>query len=266
MEEINKEVNKNTSEQTSYNEYFSKIYDKALDILPYDEMANFLENIFKANNLQPKSILDLGCGSGTLAIIMAKRGFNMTGLDLSVDMLSVAHQKTYDENLKINYIHQSMSELNLIENYDIIYSFGDAINYIIDENELLSTFKGIYKYVKDGGYFIFDVNTIAKFKNYGNNTFSESEDDFFYIWENEFDEEENLNYYYVEMFVKKESAKTYEELYTRSFETHIERGYELDYLQNMLYKVGFKNIKVYTDLNFNVGNKSEDRFYFICEK
>ncbi len=249
-------------EETSYKSLFSKIYDQALDILPYDEMADFLEKIFVKKDIKPSSLLDLGCGSGSLAILMAERGYELSGLDLSVDMLSVAHQKTFDKNLSIRYINQSMSEMELIDSYDVIYSFGDALNYLTDSKDLLSCFTGVYKYLNDDGYFIFDVNTADKFRSFGNNSFSESEDDFFYLWENEFDEEKNLNYYYVEIFAKEADS----ELYERSFETHCERAYELDFLKNSLKNSGFKNIEVYINMDFEEGSSSDDRFFFICKK
>ncbi len=248
--------------ETSYKSLFSKIYDRALDILPYDEMTEFLETIFRNKDIHPTTLLDLGCGSGSLAILMAEKGYQLSGLDLSVEMLSVAQQKTFDKNLNIRYINQSMSEIELIDSYDVIYSFGDALNYLTDSNDLLSCFDGVYKYLNYGGYFIFDVNTVDKFRSFGNNSFSESEDDFFYLWENEFDEEKKLNYYYVEIFAKDEES----ELYERSFETHCERAYELDFLKNSLKNSGFKDIEVYVNMNFDEGNKSDDRFFFICKK
>ncbi len=248
--------------ETSYNEVFSKIYDRALDILPYDKMADFLEKIFKNKAIQPKSLLDLGCGTGSLAIILAKAGYELTGLDLSVDMLTLAQEKSYEEDLEIRFINQSMSELDLIGKYDVIYSFGDALNYLTDDEDLLAAFKGVNEYLSDDGYFIFDVNTIEKFRAYGDNTFTESEDDFFYIWENEFDEEEKLNYYYVEIFSKLSN----EDLYERSFETHTERGYAYEEIVKLLREAGFKGIETYTDLDFTEGTTSKDRLYFICTR
>ncbi len=248
--------------ETSYNEVFARIYDRALDILPYDKMADFLGEVFNKKSIQPKSLLDLGCGTGSLAIIFAKAGYEVTGLDLSVDMLSMAQQKSYEEGLEIAFINQSMSELDLMGKYDVIYSFGDALNYLIDDEDLLSAFKGVNEYLSDDGYFIFDVNTIEKFRAYGDNTFTESEDDFFYIWENEFDEEEKLNYYYVEIFSKLAD----EDLYERSFETHTERGYEYEEIISLLKQAGFRDIETYTDLDFTEGTTSKDRLYFICTK
>ncbi len=248
--------------ETSYNEYFSMIYDKALDILPYDEMRDFLIKNFKMHDTKPKSILDLGCGTGTLAILMKEAGFDITGLDLSAEMLTIATEKAMEKELFIPFINQSMSELELIGSYDVIYSFGDAINYVTEDEDLLATFKGVHKYLADDGLFIFDINSIDKFRGYGNNSFTESEEDFFYIWENEFDEEERLNYYYVELFVRLDD----EDLYERSFETHTERAYLCDEIVESLKKAGFADIKTYTDMNFSAGSKSDDRLYFICKK
>ncbi len=249
-------------EENSYNEAFSKIYDRALDILPYEKMADFLSQIFARSSRQPSSLLELGCGTGSLAILMAERGYDVTGLDLSADMLSQAQLKCDEKGLSIPFIMQSMSELELIDDYDVIYSFGDALNYLTDEGDLLKAFKGAYTYLRKDGYFVFDVNTIDKFKNFGDNVFTESEDDFFYIWENEFIEEENLNYYYVEIFSKSSAS----ELYERSFETHVERGYEHEEILNLLEDAGFKEIETYTDLDFTKGNKSPDRLFYVCKK
>ncbi len=247
-------------EENSYNRLFSKIYDRALDNVDYEKIGDFILELLRREKIKAKKFLDLGCGTGTMTRIFAKKGYDVTGLDISTDMLIVASEKSIDENLSIFYINQSMSELELIDNYDLIYSTNDSLNYLLTEAEILSTFKSVYKYLSNNGLFVFDLNTIYRFKSYGNKVFKESTDDFLYVWENEFDEKTNINTYNVDMFVKDG------ETYSRSVEEHMERGYEHALIKKMLSECGFKEIKMYGNIDFDTNLEKKDKIYFVAKK
>ena len=114
----------------SYNE-FAYVYDMLID-RDYAAAADRIEEMFEKYGVKPELVLDLACGTGTLTGILAERGYDMIGLDLSEDMLSVAAAK----NPGIRFLHQDMTEFELYGTVDAIVCTLDAVNYITDKRKL----------------------------------------------------------------------------------------------------------------------------------
>lgn len=145
-------------------------------------------------NINPKLIAELGCGTGNITGRLAKEGYDMIGIDISEEMLSVARQKAVDEGDKnILYLLQDMTEFELYGTVDVILCLCDSINYITEYEDIVKVFKLVNNYLEPGGLFIFDINTEYKFKNIlGENTFADSEENAAYIWQNYYDENERI--------------------------------------------------------------------------
>lgn len=243
-------------------EQFALIYDWALNELPYEQWLEYIESIFKHYDQNPKLILDLGCGTGSMTNLMAKKGYEMIGVDLSEDMLAIAKSKAKDENLEIVYINQNMTELDLYGTVDAVISVGDSLNYILDQDDLLEAFKKVNLFLNPNGLFVFDMNTIYKFKEcLGNQTFAENHEDYAYIWENYYYEDEKINEYEVSIFIKNEQG-----LFEKSTEVHHERGYEVTKIKELLKKAGLKLEAVYNDNTFSSVTKVTERMYFIARE
>ncbi len=118
-------------------EQFAQIYDLALNELPYEEWLLYIEKIFEKYKTSPKLILDLGCGTGSMTNLMATKGYEMIGVDLSEDMLAVARDKAKEENSDVIYLNQDMTKLDLYGTIDAVISCGDALNYILDEGSVV---------------------------------------------------------------------------------------------------------------------------------
>ncbi|MGN1317547.1 MAG: class I SAM-dependent DNA methyltransferase, partial [Lachnospirales bacterium] len=154
-------------------ENFAKVYDLYMENTPYDEWTEYVMEIFKKHNLPNTTgiIAELGCGTGNMTTRLQKKGFDMIGIDMSEQMLTKAKEKS-DSN--ILYLEQDMTEFELYGTVDAIVSFCDSINYITDEEDLLQVFKLVNNYLDIKGLFVFDINTIYKFKEIlGDNCFCE---------------------------------------------------------------------------------------------
>ena len=206
---------------------FAYIYDKLID-QDYEKWADYIEDIFKIHNKNPKLVLDLGCGTGSITSILAKRGYDMIGVDISPDMLNIAREKSADENLDILYLCQDIREFELYGTVDAIICTLDVLNYITNYNDLKQVFSLVKNYLNPDGIFIFDINTEYKLKNIlGNNTFVYEEDGIFYTWENEFTE--NISNQFLTFFVENKNG-----LYERFDENHIQRAYETQEIKKAL--------------------------------
>lgn len=243
-------------------EQFAQIYDWALNELPYERWLTYIERLFAHYKAQPSLVLDLGCGTGAMTNKMAAKGYEMIGVDLSEDMLAVAREKAKALEVEVTYLNQDMTALDLFGTVDAVVSFGDALNYILDEDDLLEVFRKVNLFLAPEGLFIFDMNTVYKFKEVlGNTTYAENSDDGAYIWENYFYEDEGINEYEVTVFVKNEDGT-----FARSQETHHERGYSVAQVTNLLKRAGLKLEAVYHDNTLEAVHEKTERMYFVARE
>lgn len=237
---------------------FANLYDRLMDDFDYEKWYQYIEDIFKKYR-RPKNILEMACGTGNLSYHLVKAGYDFTGFDLSEEMLSIAYNKLIGyENIKL--LQQDMRDFNINQKFDAIIAICDSINYITDSNDLLKTFKNVYKHLDEGGLFIFDINSYYKLKNIiGNNIFTEDRDDVFYIWQNYYDESKDICEFYLTFFESKDG-----DYYKRIDEVHMEKAYKTEEIKDLLSKAGFKNIDFYHEFTFGSVNEKSERINIVA--
>lgn len=165
-----------------YND-FSLIYDRFQEI-DYNKFINFYKEVFYRNNYEPHSIIDLGCGSGEITVLLGREGYDVTGIDISSDMLSIAQNKAFDSGVDITFLNQDMTEFDVLDKADAVISSLDCINYLSCLNDVKKTFSCVYESLKPNGIFVFDINSEYKLSNIlGNNTFVYQDDEAYCVWE-----------------------------------------------------------------------------------
>lgn len=242
----------------SYSE-FAYIYDSLMHKdVNYEHWADYIENIFDMYDVNPDLVCDLACGTGNITIPMAKRGYDMTGVDISGDMLNIAREKA--EGLDILFLNQSLTDLDLYGTMGAFLCMIDGLNYILPPRSLLKLFTRIKTcFIDNGGLFIFDISTEYKLKHViGSNTFVHSDKDIFYTWQNHFIEKNKLSDMFLTFFVK-DSDK-----YSRFEERHIQKAHSVSTLTSLLKKAGFKTVDTYDELTFNPPKKDSERIVFVC--
>ncbi len=236
------------------------IYDKMIDV-NYDEWVKFIEEYFRNKDitLKGKKTLELGCGTGNMTMRLKEKGMEITALDISDDMLTLAQEKAFEKRFKINFLNQDMAEFDLNRKFDLVFSFCDGYNYIIEEESLANSFNRVFKHLNNDGVFIFDISTQHKLRDIiGGNTFTMNDEKLCYIWDNYY--EKDILEMYITFFV------TEGRLYKRIDETHIQRAYSVEALIELLYKTGFKRVEVFEDYSFNTLNDESIRATFMAEK
>ncbi len=240
---------------------FASIYDELMTDFDYKEWFNYMEDIFRKYDKNPKKILEMACGTGNLSYYLGKSGYDLTCFDLSVDMLSKADEKL-SKFKNVEILNQNMIDFNIYKKFDSIISVCDSINYIVEKEDLLKTFERVYNHLEDDGIFIFDINSYYKLKYIiGNNTFVEDREDIFYTWENYFDETDNICEFYLTFFISDDGYK-----FERFDEDHMEKAYKLSELIESLEKVGFTKIDYFEAFGFNEINKESQRINFVVRK
>ncbi len=240
---------------------FAYVYDKLTLDIDYSRWADYVEGIIKKNKVQASMILELGCGTGSFGLEMAKRGYEMICLDLSADMLDCAAEKAAKEGANILFLNQDMCNFELYGTVDVIVCLLDSFNYMTSFSQVERLFKLVHNYLNPGGLFIFDVNTRYKFENIlSDNMFYEIRDDVTYIWENEYNPKTKKARFDLTFFVKQN------ELYERFDETHYERAYSDGEIMEFINKSKLKLTAKYDDLKFKKPSDISQRTFYVCRK
>ena len=265
---------------------FAKVYDTFMDDTPYEEWCEYLIMLLKKHQITPaleekveeegkdhflaeklsqerNTILDLGCGTGTLTELMAKKGYDMIGVDNAPEMLQIAMEKREASGLDILYLLQDMRELELYGTVGAAISVCDSVNYLLEEEDIVDTFRLVNDYLYPEGLFIFDFNTVYKYETIiGDTTIAENRDNCSFIWENYYHEEEEINEYDLTIFARMEE----EELFQRFQETHYQRGYRLEQMLDMVEQAGLRFVEAIDADTHEPVTEESQRIYIVARK
>lgn len=242
---------------------FASIYDQLMEHAPYEEWTNFTDHLIHLHPKNVKTIVDLGCGTGEITVRLATLGYEVTGVDLSSDMLTVATKKAEHANVGINWIQQDIRKLEGFSDIDVFVSYCDVLNYITEQEDLMSVFNRVYESLRPDGLFIFDIHSIHYVQRHlVDTTFADVTEQLAYIWECEQGDLQGEMYHHLTFF-QKEAEK-----YIRFDELHHQQTYETKVYETLLKKSGFSKIQFYGDFLFenNFSEKNSDRIFIVAEK
>lgn len=243
---------------------FARVYDLFMDNVPYEEWSKYIIGLLEEYGISDGLMLDLGCGTGKLTRLLAKAGFDMIGVDNAEEMLEIAREAGYeDENAPdILYLLQDMREFELYGTVRAVISICDSMNYILEEEDLLTVFKLVNNYLDPKGLFIFDLNTPYKYRELlGETTISENREEGSFIWDNYFDEEERINEYDLTLFIREQG-----DLYRKYEETHYQRAYELETVKNVIEQAGMEFVTAYDAFTKEPVKADSERIYVIARE
>lgn len=236
----------------------ARIYDLLMEDAPYGKWVEFTKKMVHRFKPDAQSMLDVGCGTGEITHRLQQEGFQMTGIDLSSDMLTVAQQKDPRSNIK--WMHQDMTALEGLKGYDCVVSYCDVFNYLTEDYQVQRAFDSIYYSLDAGGLFMFDVHSLDHIQeDLSGATFAEVRDDLSYIWFCDPGEKLNSVVHDLTFFVQ--NGKNFQ----RFDEVHEQRGYERKVLECWLNQTGFELLGLYSDFSEKPSSDGE-RWLFICRK
>lgn len=240
---------------------FAEYYDSLTSNVSYDETAKYVADILDENGIKKGILLDLACGTGTMSVQMAKRGYEVIGIDNSPEMLSEAREKAYEAKEDILFLCQDMCNIDLYGTVECTICLLDSLNHLESEEELQAAFEGVSLFTVPGGLFIFDVNTQYKHKYVlGNNTFVYDNDDVYCVWQNEYDDESKTVEIFLDFFEEENG------LYRRSSEYFTECAFSDETIRRLLKEAGFSNVKAYGELSRNAPSETEERIFYVARK
>lgn len=243
-------------------EEFALVYDIFQDNVDYEAWAAYLKNALVDFDIEDGLVLDLGCGTGTMTELLAAAGYDMIGVDGSEEMLLRAAEKRAESGHSILYLLQDMTEFELYGTVRAVVSVCDSLNYLLEEEELLQTFRLVNNYLDPGGIFIFDMNTEYKYRELlGSCTIAENREEGSFIWENDYDEESEINEYDLTLFVRREDG-----LYEKSEEVHYQRAWAVEKVKELLGEAGMEFIAVHDAYTQEPPRADSERLTFIARE
>lgn len=240
------------------NDHFALLYDRLMTDAPYQAWQEFARNRI----LSGGKVLDLGCGTGTLTIELSRAGYDVTGLDLSGDMLAVAQNKAQEQRTSVNFIQQDMRELTGFDRLDGVTLFCDGLNYLMDERDVFEVFRRVFDSLREGGVFAFDVHSPYKMTEiFAGGLFGENAEDISYLWFCDQGEEPLSIDHTLTFFVRQANGN-----YERFDHEIAQRTFFVEDYRQMLIDAGFTDIEISADFGRKEPREDEERIFFSALK
>ena len=242
----------------------ASIYNSVNGDIDYSAWADFYEKIisreYKAE--APELVLDLGCGTGKMTIELAKRGYDMTGIDFSPEMLDIARNEAEHLGLsdKMLWLCQDMTDFELYGTVDVTVSCLDCVNHLTSQKSLQACFDLVHNYLIPDGLFIFDINGKHKFESvYADNSYVFEEQGKVCVWQNSYNPKNKICDFYITVFEEGQDGR-----YTRYDDFQREKMYTVASVKKTLEKCGFECIGAYRDFEFLPATDGDDRIYIAA--
>ena len=240
---------------------FARVYDELMDETPYTEWCGWIVSKLWENGIRDGLVLELGCGTGNMTEILSVAGYDMIGVDASADMLEQAVRKKEEAKIDVLYLMQDMTSFELYGTVSAVVCCCDGINYLTEPEALFRCFQLVNNYLDPGGLFVFDFNTVHKYRDeIGDTVIAEKRDDCSFIWENTYDEESCLNEYDLTLFLRDADGR-----YRKHTETHVQRGYELSEIKELLARAGLRFEDAFDDYTADAPHAESGRIV-VCAR
>lgn len=269
---------------------FAAVYDTFMDNIPYEEWKDYLVSLLNEYGVADGLVLELGCGTGNMTRLLGAAGYDMIAVDNSEEMLMIARTKAMDDRTDILYLLQDMRAFELYGTVRAVVSICDSMNYITEPEDLVEVFRLVNNYLDPGGIFIFDMNTLYKYKEVlGDRTIAENREDCSFIWDNYFYDQEYINEYELSIFIRDTACggaqwdvdgepDAFEaaeddacdfgqgEPFLRFTETHYQRAYTLEEVRELLTRAGMEFVAAYDAFSKAPVKPDSERMYIIARE
>jgi ubiquinone/menaquinone biosynthesis C-methylase UbiE len=244
-------------------EEFAQVYDELMKEIDYSTWSEYLQRLFFNSKREIKKVLEFGCGTGNITCNLAKKDYQITAVDLSDSMLTVADEKADSMGLKnIKFYLGDMSNFQINQKFDAVISCCDSVNYLPDLEAVQSFLVSSYECLESQGLLLFDFNTVSKYKKtIKDNTYVYDLDDIFCVWENEPHFEKSEMHFNLTFFEKNADGT-----YDRHEENQVQYLYSVEEIHHCLMEAGFKNLKYYDFGTFLQGSNEGERIQVFAEK
>jgi len=241
-------------------ESLSNAYDELTRDVDYSRWADYIQWHFSRLRHPVHTVLDLACGTGSLSLELSRRGYRLTGVDRSGDMLALAEEKCRRAGFAVPFFCEDMARLRLPERVDACVCCLDSVNYVVQPDKLRRAFRRVYDILEPGGLFLFDADTPDKLLAMDGQVFLDETQQVFCVWRGEFSPGRRVCSFWMDLFEKNGAV------WSRSGELHEEYAYTPQELTDFLLQAGFAAPKLYGELKRRAPRAGEQRIFFAAVK
>lgn len=240
---------------------FAKYYDEIMSTVPYDDWVEFVVSLFERIGYSPRTVLDLACGTGNISLLLARLGYEVTGIDGSAAMVEVARKKAVAQYLQARFMQGDFRTFTVDEPVDLVISLYDSLNYLLTEADIARTFQQVERVLTSKGYFIFDLNTIKRLSTVEEGNSMVEGDGYYLFWNDRVDPEGPYWHVKLTIFEHQPDGSLY-----REDEHHTERAYPIQRVEAMLAATGFTVEQIYDEYTMSPGTEESGRIVVIARK
>lgn len=241
-------------------EFLAGSYDALTWDVDYARWADYIEGSFGRMRRPVHTVLDLCCGTGSLTRELGERGYAVTGVDLSPEMLSLAEEKCRDLPVRPRFFCEAMEKLCLPGKVDACVCCLDSVNYVLKPEKLRRAFRRVWEHLEPGGLFLFDADTPEKLRAMDGQVFLDEDEDTFCVWRGEYSQKRRVCSFWMDLFRREGQS------WRRGGELHQEYAYTMEELADYLKEAGFVRIRQYGELKRRAPKPGEQRVFFTAVK
>lgn len=241
---------------------FASVYDRLMADVDYQAWARFYHTLMEHYGIPRGKVCECACGTGSITLPLSRMGYQMTGVDLSPDMLFEASQKARKSGAMIPFVKQDMRSLRLHRQMDAVLCTNDGLNYLKDAAELTDFFRAAYLAVREGGGLFVDLSTPYKLEHVlGDHFIGDETEDIAYLWQNRFNRAQGYVDLNLAIFVRQQ-----EETYLRIGEHQRQYAHSAQQLVGLMEAVGFTDIRIFGDKKTQPPTPQELRWFIAARK
>ncbi len=236
-------------------------YDRLNAQVDYEGLTDFYEKCFRTYAVRPiREVLDLGCGTGSVTLRLAERGYDMTGVDKSAEMLAVAAERARRAGRgDILFLEQDMTDFELFGTVGAAVSSLDCVNHLTRTDELKRCLSLVHLYLEPGGLFIFDVNTPYRFlTEYAGKDYVLEDGGVVCCWRNDWHPSAKTCDFLLTLFEEQRDGT-----WTRTDGMEKERSYSRRHLERLLRDTGFEVLGVFDSADLREPPEDCLRWQFV---
>ena len=234
----------------------AEIYDHVMRHVDYVHWAHYATSLFARHKVDPNHIVDLACGTGSLAIELHRRGFEVVGADGCGEMIDIAKQKVLDLQYPISFYHRNLLDLGDLSLCDAALCLYDSINYLMSPEMIAQALEEAYSIVKPGGVFVLDVCTESNsIQHFSDMKEEDSGNGFTYTRHSYYEEGVQYNKFDIHFEASDEIIQ----------EVHQQRIYPLSVIEEVLHASPFEVVGAYGGFGYAPPTELSDRVHFVLQ-
>jgi SAM-dependent methyltransferase len=246
--------------------HLAPVYDEVMKDVDYEVWADFIDDIIATHFEEAQTLLELGCGTGTLSLLIEEFDlYDITATDISNEMLDVARFKGDFKQSNITFKQVDFTDIRLNETYDVVVLVFDGINYMTENDGIVRVLEQVKSVMYEESIFIVDFATATNSLKHAElmNDEGITPDHWRYVRVSRFLPAEHLHY---NDFTLEKLSDDNAHVLQRYREVHVQRVYTFEEMKALVAKAGMRILAAYSGFDLDEATPQSDRITLVLQK